>query len=342
MMPDSTIEILGRIDTQIKLRGVRIESEGISAIVRKAVPPTSTFTVDATTVLAKHPAINVDQLVSFFTWDGSVPILTRKSRKPHITTPPPNFVPQIKETCEAELPSYMRPSHFIPLSWLPLSSNGKTDSKILIELFKNLSVEEITELSTSHETSRKSRPCSDVELKVLKVLQNHVALMFEEAHPDINIFECGLDSMGVIKFASELKDVFQTKVVAARVMKAPRIADIASYLIKETTTLQDLTNLCFDIPALDEIYSIYRNTRIDDVLPPFPVQEGVLSRSADVDTLYVQHVMVSCKHDVSLSLLQAAWQSVVDENQILRYVMLMKVVQCAKALLGQFSILVEL
>ena len=36
MMPDLTLEIIGRIDTQIKLRGVRIESEGISSILRNA------------------------------------------------------------------------------------------------------------------------------------------------------------------------------------------------------------------------------------------------------------------------------------------------------------------
>ncbi|KAG8692019.1 Non-ribosomal peptide synthetase [Ceratobasidium sp. 394] len=51
MMPDNTIEIMGRIDTQIKLRGVRIESEGVSNVLRKA----SKQPLDVATLIAKHP-----------------------------------------------------------------------------------------------------------------------------------------------------------------------------------------------------------------------------------------------------------------------------------------------
>ncbi|KAH9946102.1 uncharacterized protein BXZ73DRAFT_72945 [Epithele typhae] len=72
MMPDQTLEIIGRIDTQIKLRGVRIESEGISSIIRNAAAPARTL--DVLTVLAKHPDIGVDQLVSFIAWDQAIPI----------------------------------------------------------------------------------------------------------------------------------------------------------------------------------------------------------------------------------------------------------------------------
>lgn len=317
MMPDCMIEILGRIDTQIKLRGVRIESEGISAIVRKAIPPTDTVALDATTVLAKHPAINVDQLVSFFTWNSNISISTRKSQKPTICVPPPTFLKQIKVKCELELPSYMRPSHFIPLSWLPLSSNGKTDTKILIELFKKLDVEEIAKLSISQE-AQQTRSCTEVELKVFDVLQKHIAVIYDKPCPDINIFESGLDSMGVIRFTTELKDVFEVKIAAAQVMKAPCIANIASYITTALDINRTQIGIVFDIPAIDEIYSTYGPDQIENVLPPFTVQEGVLSRSADADTLYVQHVIVSCKPAVSILLLQRAWKNVIDQNQILR------------------------
>lgn len=317
MMPDCTIEILGRIDTQIKLRGVRIESEGISAIVRKAIPSTDTITLDATTVLAKHPAINVDQLVSFFTWDNTISVSTRKSQKPSLCVPPPDFVKKIKAKCEMELPNYMRPSHFIPLNWLPLSSNGKTDAKILIELFKKLDVEEIAKLSISQEV-QETRPCTEMELKLFEVLQNHVAMIHDKPRPNINIFESGLDSMGVIRFTTELKDVFKVKVAAAHVMKSPCIADIASYITAAVNADKPKGDIIFDIPAIDEIYSTYGPDSIENVLPPFTIQEGVLSRSADLDTLYVQHVLVSCKPIVSIPLLRRAWKNVVNQNQIMR------------------------
>ncbi|KAF9564589.1 peptide synthetase [Agrocybe pediades] len=321
MMPDSTIEILGRIDTQIKLRGVRIESEGISAIIRKAIPPSDAFVLDAATVLAKHPAINVDQLVSFFTWDNTVSISTRKSKKPHLKVPPSNVLQQIRGICELELPSYMRPSHFVPLSWLSLSSNGKTDEKALVAFFNSLTGEELGEISIA-QNAQESRPCTNLELKIFDVLQNHVNLLFDRSRPDINVFECGLDSMGVIRFAAELKQAFSVKISASEIMKAPRIVDIASRLSGSPATQSPVSSLLGQISVIDaeQIYLNYDPASIENILLPFAVQEGVLSRSAAEDSLYVQHVLIACRSETSLSKLRSSWQRIVEKNEILRTV----------------------
>lgn len=122
MMPDSTFEILGRVDTQIKLRGVRIESEGISAIIRKAASPSARINLDAITILANHPKIGTDQLVSFIAWDPTITISTRKASLPSMSAPPQGLLESIQSVCAAELASYMRPSHIVPLQFLPLST----------------------------------------------------------------------------------------------------------------------------------------------------------------------------------------------------------------------------
>ncbi|KDR81669.1 hypothetical protein GALMADRAFT_59971 [Galerina marginata CBS 339.88] len=318
MMPDSSIEILGRIDTQIKLRGVRIESEGISAIIRRAVPSSDAFNVDATTILAKHPAINVDQLVSFITWDKPLPVSVRNSKRPYISVPPMGLLKEMKATCESELPAYMRPSHFIPLSWLPLSSNGKTDTKLLADLFKNLSLEEIAKLSISPAGENLSQ-CTEIEMKLVDVLRNHLTLPLDNPHPGINVFECGLDSIGVIKFTSALKDAFKIKITPSQVMKTPRISDIAFHLTA-TKPHKRQPPLDLDTYSIKALHSIYNVNHVEAVLPSFAIQEGVLSRSADVDTLYVQHVLINCKTDISISRLRQAWEWVAERQQILRTV----------------------
>ncbi|KAJ3517178.1 hypothetical protein NLJ89_g674 [Agrocybe chaxingu] len=320
MMPDSTIEIVGRIDTQIKLRGVRIESEGISAIVRKAAP-TNDLVLDVTTILAKHPAIGADQLVSLFSWE-SIPISIRKSKRPEVAVPPPGLLKQIKSKCELELPAYMRPSHFIPLGWLPLSSNGKTDAKILLDIFQKLDVSVLAKLSTIQDSSV-SRPCTEAEKKVFEVLRRHVALPFDEPRPDINIFECGLDSMGVIRFVTELRGIFNAKLSASDVMKSPHLSGIASQLrpsIPQSGVNQPSKSLPAIEGSLEEISSIYGSNNIDQILSPFTVQEGVLARSADSDTLYVQHVLLLLKQDASLPKLRQAWNAVSARHSILRQV----------------------
>src|SRR5260221_12359372 len=75
MMPDGALEILGRIDSQIKLRGVRIEAEGVSNVLRQAAvnasnDPKAQYV--AVTIVASHPDFGGanEQLVTFITHGG--------------------------------------------------------------------------------------------------------------------------------------------------------------------------------------------------------------------------------------------------------------------------------
>lgn len=320
MMPDSTIEILGRIDTQIKLRGVRIESEGISAVVRKACPPGSNFALDAVTVLAKHPSIGIQQLVSFISWDPSISVLIRKSKKPRPVSPPPECLKKIREVCEAELASYMRPSHIVPLNWLPLSSNGKADEKMLINLFTGLDIKYLTSLMDCEGVQ--GRPLTDVERTVYDILRQHVPFDIGAAHPGINLFECGLDSMGIVRFTTAMKERSGQRLHVSDIMRSPTLEEIASLLETGSARVAPNPNDIDDFVRRPspQVYEAYPKNSVEAIYPPFTIQEGVLSRSAVNDTLYVQHVLLHCISDVSISNLKEAWTSVMSDQPILRYV----------------------
>lgn len=334
MMPDSTIEILGRIDTQIKLRGVRIESEGVSAIVRKASLPGSKCTLDVVTVLAKHPSIDVQQLISFFAWDPSVSVLIRKSKRPKPVTPPPGLLKNIKDICEAELASYMRPSHFVPLSWLPLNSNGKADEKMLIGLFAALDVTFLTSLTDCDQGIQVKRPLTGVEDIVGEILLKCVPFKPCRLHPGTTVFECGLDSMGAVRFAAALKERFGQQLHASDIMKARTLESVASLLNPATSlsfTTEDHIH-DFVSRSLPGVYKAYPRDSVEAVYPPFAVQEGVLARSAADDSLYVQHLLLRCYPGVSLPMLKAAWTSVMHDHPILRCVLLYIYRRCCASL----------
>lgn len=322
MMPDSTLEILGRIDTQIKLRGVRIESEGISSIVRKAAPTSSTFMLDATTVLAKHPLIGAEQLVSFIAWDPSVSVATRKSSKPLVVPAPRGLLESIRHVCDVELARYMRPSHIIPLSWLPLSSNGKSDAKSLIGIFNGLSVEALAALMANNHDVSEARPVTKLEQDVFAVLARHSPIPLPFPHPHINIFECGLDSMAVIRFASDLKVTLGRSISVSDIMLTPTLSAITSLLQSSSSEPSPASPGSHLEKFLShwkkEVYQNYPQDSIENILPPFSVQEGVLSRSAVHETMYVQHVIVACKSDTALDRLRSAWQAIVERHSILR------------------------
>ena len=317
MMPDSTLEILGRIDTQIKLRGVRIESEGVSSIVRNAALPD--LTLDAVTVLARHPGIGTDQIVTFIAWDSSVPISTRKSITPSPVSPPSGLLERIKKACEQHLASYMRPSHIIALNWIPLSSNVKTDAKALVQLFTSLDVNILTRVTKEDEGP--TEPATEDEKPIIAIVAEYLGIPADTVGPRTNLFECGLDSMGAIKLASKLRKELGVALSVADLMRDPTARGLAAH-VGRTSSEQEKPSFVkqFSETWEQEVVQALSPHQIDHVLPSFPLQEGVLSRSMEVRTMYVQHVLMELKPETSLSRLRDAWNKVAREREILRYV----------------------
>ncbi|MEY9856972.1 amino acid adenylation domain-containing protein [Catenulispora sp. GAS73] len=103
--PDGVIEFLGRLDHQVKLRGLRIELGEIEAALR-AQPG-----VRDAAVLVRADVPGDQRLVGYVVGEADPAELRRA----------------LKET----LPDYMVPSAFVTLDALPLSPNGKLDRAAL-------------------------------------------------------------------------------------------------------------------------------------------------------------------------------------------------------------------
>ncbi|TIA92369.1 hypothetical protein E3P99_00643 [Wallemia hederae] len=134
MTPDHSIEIMGRIDSQVKYRGVRLETEGVSNILRLASTEEELL---VTTLITQHPSLNQEVLVSFVAPANSgISVIERRTTSPAIALDQGKLVSTLKHAVDRELPVYMRPAYIIPTNFIPLTLNGKSDNKMLAQLFK--------------------------------------------------------------------------------------------------------------------------------------------------------------------------------------------------------------
>jgi len=107
---DGEIEVLGRLDHQLKVRGFRIEPGEVEAALARQPG------VRQCAVVARGPAGGEGQLVAYVVAEGEVPPAAA-----------------LREGLRASLPEYMVPALFVPLESLPLTPNLKVDRRALPE-----------------------------------------------------------------------------------------------------------------------------------------------------------------------------------------------------------------
>ena len=107
-LPDGCVELVGRSDDQVKVRGFRIEPGEIESVLgRHPAVRQAVVVVRGDTPDRKH-------LVAFVTTDGPAPAAA-----------------ELRAFLKDKLPEYMVPSAFAVLEAMPLTPNGKIDRKAL-------------------------------------------------------------------------------------------------------------------------------------------------------------------------------------------------------------------
>jgi len=108
VLPDGTIEYLGRIDNQVKVRGYRIEMGEIEE------------------ALTQHPDVDMAGLIVRQGPDGNNELFAfYKSPREDLTAT------ELKEYLGQRMPAYMVPARLRQVAEMPFSPNGKLDRKVL-------------------------------------------------------------------------------------------------------------------------------------------------------------------------------------------------------------------
>ncbi len=191
MMPDGNLEFLGRKDSQIKIRGFRVELGEIENVLNKS------SLVNQAVVIARTDADGNKNLIAFIVPNGES--FDRK---------------EILAYLKSKLPEYMIPSIFEELKEFPLTSNGKIDKKALLNL-------EITETGAKY-----APPRTEQQLKLVEIWQEILGVERVGIHD--NFFELGGHSLMAVRMITKLEAEIGIRFPLSILFKYPTINSLLS------------------------------------------------------------------------------------------------------------------
>lgn len=202
-MPDGNIEFQGRSDFQVKVRGHRIELGEIEAAILEIV------NLKNLKVIAVKNKEVVNICMFGVLENGEIEISKQ----------------EMDRRLGKKLPSYMLPSLYIYLDTIPLTSNGKIDIKYLTSMA-------IENIENNRKLNYDYKNLSEVEKNVHEVWCEIFEI--EEVSIDEDFFDCGGDSILIVKLITELKQRYKYEIALEDVYAGPTIRQI-SKCISECT-----------------------------------------------------------------------------------------------------------
>ncbi|WP_429195109.1 amino acid adenylation domain-containing protein [Kitasatospora sp. MAP12-15] len=166
LLPDGTLEFLGRIDTQVKIRGYRIELGEIQARLRQ-LPG-----VRDAVAIAREDVPGDKTLAAYVVAEGET-VLEPAG---------------LRSALASELPSYMVPAAFVVIDRVPLTPNGKLDHRAL-------PVPELAALAGADRVA----PRSATERRIARVWAEVLRLDVDRIGIDDSFFELGGDSIRAVR-----------------------------------------------------------------------------------------------------------------------------------------------
>ncbi|KAF9892096.1 hypothetical protein FE257_002502 [Aspergillus nanangensis] len=285
-LPTGDVEYLGRVDFQIKLRGIRIEPGEIESNMA-TYPGIRASLVVAKRLLSGGTETTQDHLVGYFVCDER----------------------QIPETdllsfLETKLPRYMIPTRLIQLPQIPVTINGKADLRALPTV----------EVAVTTNGAVGRRDQMDATLAgiwgdVLDLSADHIGL-------DDNFFRLGGHSITCIQLIARVRhqlhamlsveDVFNTKILRD-------LADLLRTRQLDTLVDQDTPSAVVTLPPSegDEVDGAYLANSLQQGF----VYHALKNQQSDA---YIMQSSINYHTHIDPHLYRAAWERVQQEHSALR------------------------
>jgi amino acid adenylation domain-containing protein/thioester reductase-like protein len=206
---DGDIEYLGRIDDQVKIRGYRIEPREVEAALQKHPDISQAAVIAREDTALFPPPVGQKSLVAYLKVSGNG-VLDDLALRAHL---------------RRELPEYMVPAAFVSLPELPLTINGKLDSRALPEPGGS------TRSDVAAAFVRPQNPTEETLAAIWAAVLN-----LDTVGRDENFFDVGGHSLKAAQLVVRIQETFQRNLPLRTLFERPTIATLAEEINGERRT----------------------------------------------------------------------------------------------------------
>ncbi|HEV7784759.1 MAG TPA: amino acid adenylation domain-containing protein, partial [Thermoanaerobaculia bacterium] len=287
-LPDGTVEYLGRLDHQVKIRGIRIEPGEIETVLRGHPGVRDAVVVD------RELAPGDRRLVAY--------AVTREAAAP--------TAGELRRYLDQRLPDAMVPSQIVRLPALPLTPSGKVDRRAL-----PIPEPERPELEVAFVAPR-----TPTEQLLAAIWSDLLQLDAVGVHDDF--FQLGGDSILAVQVTARANRS-GLRLLPMQLFQHPTVASLAAQAapagtpgIEPAAPVAGLGErvteaVARQLPAAARIVAVY---------PLSPIQQGMLFHSVERQdpNRYILQLSSLLAGELDVAALRASWQYLMDRHSIFR------------------------
>ena len=205
---DGSLELLGPLNQQVRIRGRRIPVRDIEAELRQQED-----VADARVLAAGGHGEEKKLLACVIPWTAETDRDATWERR---------WRESLRAGLKRKLPEYLTPSAFVPVSEFPLRPDGTLDEETL---------EYIASSAKPESTSQSVQPPSDTEKTIAEIWKR--VLKIDEVDVDDNFFDVGGNSIAIPEIHMELQKTFNTNLQVVDLFQYPTVRTLAERLDSE-------------------------------------------------------------------------------------------------------------
>ena len=338
--PNGTYTYVGRIGSEVKFRGHRIDLGRIEYWISKLLAGVQTILVDLVDLQAGKKANDLVAIIDF-SEDCDLFADSQMEEIDGVAILAPSSKIQkalcdLRDRLADKLPSYMVPTAFMPWKKIPLTSSGKTNRKVVRQLLTNLeSGSSLLQRYLASESIKKA-PQTKIGKQLQQLWAEVLSIKVDSIGSKDHFTRLGGDSLAAMKLVASARQV-GLQLTVASIFTYPVLEEFSQILEAEQET--GFVKVAEDDPSPFELLPEYQTNllthqsrvadfatqcrvasdQILDAYPCTPMQEALFAITARQPTAYTyQQVFRASEEDVDIGRFQAAWEAVARRLPILR------------------------